>query len=359
MRVIQIIDSLEAGGAERMAVNYANALSHEIEFSGLVVTRKEGSLLGQINDKVQYLFLNKKRSIDLKAIFQLRRFVIENKVEIVHAHGTSFFIGFLLKMTYPSIKLIWHDHYGNSEFLSERPFLGLRLMSSCFEGIITVNQKLKLWSENRLHFKNVIYMPNFPSEEVQDAEPTFLKGIDGKRIVCLANLRAQKNHFMLVEVANKIKNSHPDWTFHLVGKDFEDDYSNQIANFISDLKLEEIVFLYGSKQDIGNILGQAAIALLTSKSEGLPVALLEYGWHKKSIVVTKVGEIPLVVQNGINGFIVDSNDVDLFCTNLLQLIENDTLRFDFANALHETITHDYSEKSIIKQYIIWLERSLI
>jgi hypothetical protein len=35
MRVLQIIDSLEAGGAERMAVNYANALANEIDFSAL------------------------------------------------------------------------------------------------------------------------------------------------------------------------------------------------------------------------------------------------------------------------------------------------------------------------------------
>jgi glycosyltransferase involved in cell wall biosynthesis len=358
MRVVQIIDSLEAGGAERMAVNYANALACEIEFSGLVVTRKEGPLLGQINDKVHYLFLNKKRTIDLKAIFQLRKFVIKNKIEIIHAHSTSFFISFLLKMTYPRVKLIWHDHYGNSEFLSERPFLGLRLMSSCFEGIITVNQKLKLWSENRLHFKNVIYMPNFPSKEMLVSEPTFLKGISGKRIVCLANLRVQKNHFMLLEVARKTRSSYPDWTFHLVGKDFEDHYSYEISNFISNFQLEDKVFLYGSKQDVGNILDQSTIALLTSKSEGLPVALLEYGWHKKAVVVTKVGEIPLVIQNGINGFLVESDDLDLFYTNLVQLIENDTLRFDFANALHKTITQDYSEKSLIIQYLKWLEHSL-
>ena len=40
MRILQIIDSLEAGGAERMAVSYANALANEIEFSGLIATRK-------------------------------------------------------------------------------------------------------------------------------------------------------------------------------------------------------------------------------------------------------------------------------------------------------------------------------
>ncbi len=358
MRIIQIIDSLETGGAERMAVNYANALASKIQFSGLVVTRKEGPLLGQINNDVQYLFLNKKRSIDLKSVFKLRKFVIENRVKVVHAHSTSFFIGFLLKLTYPSIKLIWHDHYGDSEFLSKRPSFGLPLMMSYFDGIISVNHKLKLWAENRLRFKNVIYMPNFPTKETQYSEHTFLKGIAGKQIVCVANLREQKNHFMLMEVAKKIRDSHPEWTFHLVGKDFGDHYSKKINVFISDFKLEETVYIYGSKQDVGNILEQATIAVLTSKSEGLPVALLEYGWHKKAVVVTKVGEIPLVVQDGINGFLVEPDDVELFYTNLLRLIENDTLRIDFAKALHNTITQDYSEKAIIRQYLKWLEPSL-
>ena len=60
MRILQLIDSLEAGGAERMAVNYANALATTLEFSSLVATRKEGPLLGEIDSKVIYLFLNKK-----------------------------------------------------------------------------------------------------------------------------------------------------------------------------------------------------------------------------------------------------------------------------------------------------------
>lgn len=47
MRIIQLIDSLEAGGAERMAVNFANGLASKADFSGLVCTRKEGLLKNQ------------------------------------------------------------------------------------------------------------------------------------------------------------------------------------------------------------------------------------------------------------------------------------------------------------------------
>ena len=56
MRIIQIIDSLDIGGAEKMAVNYANSLAKNIEFSGLIATRKEGELITKIQDGVSYLF---------------------------------------------------------------------------------------------------------------------------------------------------------------------------------------------------------------------------------------------------------------------------------------------------------------
>ncbi|WP_395050112.1 glycosyltransferase [Flavobacterium sp.] len=357
MRVLQIIDSLEAGGAERMAVNYANALAKEIEFSGLVVTRKEGALLNQVSKKVSYLFLNKKSAFDIESLYKLKKFAVENEVEIIHAHSTSFFTAFLLMLIHPSIKLIWHDHYGDSEFLSKRPSLSLKIVLPFFKGIIAVNQQLKVWAEQKIHFKNVIYLPNFPSQENEVSEQTILKGIQGKRIVSLANLRVQKNHFLLLEVAKKVKISHPEWTFHLVGKDFEDDYSLKIRTLILDYNLENNVFIYGSRQDIKNILNQSTIGVLTSKSEGLPVALLEYGLQKKAVVVTNVGEIPLLIQNEINGFIVEVSNAEMFYDSVVKLIENDTLLTNFGKVLNETIINNYSEKTVINKYLNWLEKS--
>ncbi len=357
MRILQIIDSLTAGGAERMAVNYANALAITVEFSGLVATRKEGPLLNQVSNKVSYLYLNKKGTIGLKSLFKLRKFVLENRIEIIHAHSTSFFLAFLLKISCPSVKLIWHDHYGDSEFLSKRPSLALRITLPFFDGIIAVNQNLKRWAKQKMHFKNVIYLPNFPSEEKEVSEHTVLKGIDGKRIVSLANLRVQKNHFLLIEVAKKMQLSHPEWTFHLVGKDFEDDYSRQIKNLILEYNLENNFFIYGSKQDIATILEQSKIAILTSQSEGLPVALLEYGLYRKPIVVTNVGEIPLLIQDGVNGFMVETGNVELFYDSLVKLLENETLQDDFGKALQQTIMDNYSEETVIKQYLAWVEKA--
>lgn len=355
MRIVQIIDSLDAGGAERMAVNYANALVGQIEFSGLVTTRKEGLLLNQIHSDVSYLFLNKKKRIDLEALFQLRSFVIKNRVSHVHAHSSSFFLACLLKIIYPSVKLIWHDHFGGSEFLSERPSLVLRMSLSFFSGSIAVNQKLKKWIEQKLHFKNVIYLPNFSFKENAVLRNTILKGIQGKKILLLANLREDKNHFLLLEVARKMQLSHPEWTFHLVGKDFEDEYSSQIKKLIEDCGLENTVFLYGSRQDVAPILLQSDIAVLTSQSEGLPVSLLEYGLYKKAVVVTSVGEIPTIVEDGKNGFIVNSNEPELFYQSVVNLIENESMRVVFGKRLYTTIQEEYAMDVVIKRYLNWLQ----
>jgi glycosyltransferase involved in cell wall biosynthesis len=355
MRILQLIDSLEAGGAERMAVNYANALAKQIDFSGLVVSRKEGALVNQIDDSVSYLFLNRKRVIDFNALFKLRNYVGVHKVTVVHAHSTSFFLAFLLKLICPSIKIIWHDHYGDSEFLNKRPFMAVLVIAPFFSGIIAVNQNLKVWAKKNLHFENCIYLPNFPSEEKNITEHTLLKGVNGKRIVSLANLRAQKDHFLLLEVAKNLKVTYPDWTFHLVGKDFDDSYSKEIKSFIIENNLKENVFLYGTKQDIKNILDQSTIAVLTSQSEGLPMAILEYGWHKKAVVVTDVGEIPSVIQNGKNGFLVIAKQEQLFYEAVVTLMKNDILRIDFGNLLYNTVDEHYSEETVIKNYLEWLQ----
>lgn len=356
MRIIQMIDSLEVGGAEKMAVNYANALANRIEFSGIVATRKEGNLKLQINDKVDYFFLNRKKTIDIKAIARLRKYCKSNKIDYLQPHSSSFFTALLVKLTLPKIKIIWHDHNGLSEFLSSRKSLSLKVASLFFEGIIVVNDQLKQWAKRELNCKKIIYLPNFTAMDSSQSLVTTLEGEEGKRILCLANLRFQKNHFLLLDVAEKIKETHPDWTFHLVGKDFEDDYSKQIKELIVSNKLQQNVFIYGTKNDTTAIIKNIDIAILTSQSEGLPVAVLEYGLSKKPVVSTEVGEIPLMIKNNQNGFVVPSKDTARFAEALLQLIENSDLRSQMGNALFETIYQNHSEEAVINEYLNWIAK---
>ncbi len=344
MRILQIIDSLEAGGAERMAVNYANALSEKIEFSGMVVTRKEGALSNQLSKKVPYLFLNKKRSIDLKALFQLRKFVLQNKVEIVHAHGTSFFMATMLKSICPKIKIVWHEHYGARAKQSITDNLVLFIFSIFFSSVFVVNYQLEIWVKKNLFSKKVHYIPNFiPSDENQsNSTVTILKGNEGRRIVCLANLKNPKNHIALLIAFEEMKLQRLGWSLHLIGKDYKDDYSHYLKEFLRINNLEKDVFIYDTRGDIQNILSQATIGVLCSTDEGFPVSLLEYGLAHLAVISTNVGNCPEIIKDGFSGLLIDPLNNLQLQEQLQKLILNKTVRDNFGLHLHELVLENYS-----------------
>lgn len=359
MRIVQIIDSLETGGAERMAVNYANALVKKIEFSGLIATRKEGLLLNQIEEKVSYLFLNKKNKIDFRAVFRLRAYIKKNKIDVVHAHSSSFFIAVLVKLVYPRIKLIWHDHYGISQDLTSRKNLGLKYGSLFFNGIISVNFALKEWAESYLWHTDIIYLSNFIEESFNSKEKHLLKGSKGKRIICVANLRPQKNHELLIDAANLIRDKFPEWSFHLFGKDFKDSYSASLYKKVEDLKLQNNVFFYGAVESVDSALQKCEIGVLPSLSEGLPLSVLEYGLFKLPVVVTNVGEISKIITSDSEGLIVESNNLNEFVTSIQKLIVNENYRIGMGMKLNKVIQLNFSEESIIKLYLLWLNKLII
>ncbi|MEC4004387.1 glycosyltransferase [Flavobacterium sp. SUN052] len=356
MRILQIIDSLEIGGAEKMAVTFANSLANKIEFSGLIATRKEGNLKKTINSNVNYFFLDKRNIFHPQAYLRLRKYCKVNKVEFIHAHSSSYFTSCLIKMTMPKIKIVWHDHNGVGNIPVKEGTFYLQMFSVFFSGVISVNKQLETWALKYLFCKKVTYLPNFVIENKNYARVTALKGEAGKRILHLANLRHQKNHSMLLDVAKVISAKHKDWTFHLVGKDFNDAYSKDLKEKIVSNNLQNHVFLYDSREDIENIISQSEIALFTSKSEGLPVALLEYGLYKKPVVSTSVGEIPFIICNGLSGYLTKVDDVATYSNCLSNLILNENVRKDFANALHNFVVKNNSEEAIVQFYLNWIKK---
>ncbi|WP_413999253.1 glycosyltransferase [Flavobacterium sp. W1B] len=355
MRIIQIIDSLEAGGAERMAVNYANALVGEITYSGLVVTRKEGNLKKEVDNRVSYLFLNKKNTFDVSALIRLRNFVKKNKVTVIHAHSTSFFIGVLIKLSFPKIKLVWHEHYGARINQSRMGNLSLLFSSVFFSSVLTVNPKLETWIKRNLFVKKVTHIPNFITQEAIVSRKTFLKGSNGRRIVCLANLKNPKNHLALLKVFEEMKLHDLDWSLHLIGKDYNDCYSDALKGFIKKNDLEKFIFIYDSKDDIQHILSQGTIGVLSSTDEGFPVSLLEYGLAKLAVLSTNVGYCPSIIKDDFSGLLFSPLSDLQFGEQLCKIISGETLRIRFGERLHEIVLQQYSREAVIKKYLNYLE----
>ncbi len=348
IKVIQIIDSLNPGGAEVLAVNIANGLQEVAIESHLCVTRKEGLLRGNLNDEVGFLFLNKKARFDLKAIHSLKNYIKKYEIQIIHAHSTSYFIAFCVKILLPRIKIVWHDHYGNSDYLEVRKKQPIKLLSNYFSVIIAVNKNLVNWSKKYLKTNNVIQLNNFAYFNVH-TEKTVLKGKEGKRIVHLAAFRKQKNHLNLLKAFHKVQKNIPEATLHLIGKGNNDEYEQSIYDYIAVKKLEKNVFCYGACCDIKNILDQATIGVLSSDSEGLPLSLLEYGLANLAVVITNVGDCNEVVKNNKSGIIVPRNNSLELSVAINSLFESHEKRNKYSKALRLEILNNYSKESYISQ----------
>ena len=175
---------------------------------------------------------------------------------------------------------------------------------------------------------------------------TKLFGKEGSRIICLANLRLQKDHITLIRAFKEVIKKHPKWSLHLVGKDFKDEYSLLVKNEIEIHNMSSNIYLYGSKPDITNILGQCEIGLLSSLSEGLPLALLEYGLAKLAVIATKVGECETVIKNEDFGILIESRDEVALYKALNYLVENEDIRKNMARAFKVRVENEYSENAI-------------
>lgn len=349
-KVIQVIDSLRVGGAETVAVNIANALSENNIKSYLCTTRKEGLLKNNLNDNVEYLFLKRKKIIDVSAILKLKKYIKQNNISIIHAHSSSYFIAICIKILYPKVIIIWHHHNGDSEFLNHRKAFPLNIFSILFSRIIVVNNNLQLWASEKLFCKNIFVINNFAAFKNID-KITTLKGAKDYRIVCLAGFRTQKDHLTLLKAFKLLVKQSSNWTLHLVGKDYKDNYANLIHNFIHANNLTNNVFRYGVCSDIRNILKQATIGVLSSESEALPVSLLEYGLAKLPVVCTDVGACSSIIAHGVSGYIVPPHNFKEFAHYLIKLATSKEDKLKFGLSLNKNVISNYSKEAIIKSVI--------
>ncbi|WP_433779191.1 glycosyltransferase [Flavobacterium anhuiense] len=353
MRVVQIIDSLEIGGAERMAVNYANALSKKIDFSGLVATRAEGLLLHQLDKNVPYLFLNRRKIVDLKSVFLLRKFIKKNKIDVLHAHSSSFFIASLVKITFPKIKIVWHDHYGNRARESKKHHRMLVFLSFFFSKIFAANHELKKWSELNLNCHKVVFVPNFIIKETNfTLQNTYLKGSQGKRIILLANLKNPKNHFKILKAFFDLKLHKDNWSLHFAGRDYLDLYSETLKDFIKTNDLDGHVFFYGVISDVDFVLSQCSIGVLASAYEGFPVSLIEYGFSNLAVLSTNSGYCQQIIEDGKTGLLFDPENENELFSQFQKITQNEGLRLILAEELKGSVVGMYSENNILEAVLV-------
>ncbi|PHR59472.1 MAG: hypothetical protein COA44_00595 [Arcobacter sp.] len=365
--VMQMIDSLDVGGAERVCVNYANALfTLDTQYkSHICVTRGGGPLEEFIKPGLDTFMMQKKSMFDRQAYSRAIRYVKENDIEIIHAHTGSYLTALIIQFFTP-VKVIWHDHHGQSAKIKASLKFKIRtqvlkLLSRRFSYVITVNKLINEWVEKNLYVRKgcIEYLPNYAELYLKD-ESLELPGTKDTRIVSLANLRPVKDHLNLIKAFDILyKEGFTQWHVLLVGSTKDKVYLEKVNTLITQYHLENNIHILGVRSDAADILNECSIGVITSETEGLPMALLEYGLASLSVVSTRVGECPKVLEEGTYGLIAEVKDSKDLADKLRQLLSSGKDQGKYSKLFYQHVQDNYSKNAVLDKLLKIYEKVML
>ncbi len=346
---MQLIDALDPGGKERVAVNIANALPIDRYRSFLCTTRCDGLLENELSATVGRLRLARRWRFQWEPLRRLQEFIRENHIQILHAHGPSLLMASLASLSAPHPKVIWHNHSGTYEM--RRPNRALCWLTRRADAVIAVSQRLANWSMESLGVpaERVWYIPNFIAMKPCSAHAPPLPGRPSSRIVCVANIRPPKDPFNLIQAMDLIRKRFPEAHLCLIGAPEDQEYAARLEQEITERNLYSHISLLGSRSDIPDVLASSAIGVLSSKLEGMPLSLIEYGMAKLPVVATRVGQVPDMLDEGQAGILVPPGDPQALAEGLCSLLESQELRTQLAAQFHRRVLDCYSPQAIMNQ----------
>ena len=353
IRVLQVVDTLNANGQSRVAVNIANLLQSSGFQSYICTTRMGGSLLQEVGEKVGILSLGRISRLDIGALSKFIAFIRANPIDIVHAHGASLFLSSLASLFPPYPLVIWHDHYG-SFARNPRPLWAYRLGTRLVKGVITCSEPLSEWVRQDLQVpaKRVWYLPNFVKTSNDVGKSPILPGSPGARIVCVANLRPVKDHSTLFRAMKLILQTTSEAHLLLIGKPETPDDLGLIQKEIKDLGLEDKVSLLGERKDVQAILQASDVGVLSSVVEAFPLVLLEYGMAGLPVVASKVGQCAEILDQGRAGIHVPPGSPPLFAEALSTLLQSSSLCKELGNRHKNRVMECYNPQQFLNKLLL-------
>lgn len=193
------------------------------------------------------------------------------------------------------------------------------------DAIVTLTEADKhLYEENVDPDCPVIAIAN----PMQIPEPDPVYDQESTIIISSGRLTYQKGFDLLVDAAADVLPNHPDWTWLILG---EGEDRPKLEKQIKAAGIGDQLILKGRVQNMDEYYRKAAMFVLSSRFEGLPMVLLEAKAYHLPIVsfdcLTGPAEI---VNDSMNGYLVPDRDVDALADRVNELIDNADLRRDMS-----------------------------
>jgi glycosyltransferase involved in cell wall biosynthesis len=197
-----------------------------------------------------------------------------------------------------------------------------------------------------IHKNRITVIPNGISPDKFVKRRQFVERNAKMKILCVARFAENKNYESLIYVISKLIN-HLDLEAYFVGNFSDHKYFEKVRHLIKKEGLERVVKICLSLDDpaVTDCYLSCDLFVLPSKMETFPLVILEAMYAGLPIVSTDVGDIPDIITNGINGFIVAPNDSEELYRKCLILLGNKKMRQKMGTVNKET-AKKYTWKNI-------------
>lgn len=306
MKILQVIDRVEVGGAERVFLDLTKLLLDKgLQVDTLCISAK-GKQYESIDARANKMFLNRKSKYSISTMWKCA--LICSGYDLVHVHmrHTYAYVRLAQIISQRKYKLIFHDHFN------------LNRVPNNLKGIFTpkyyigVSSRIIKWAKTNLNTtpQNIFLLRNTiepkPSFKISQ---TYLSNL-----VIVSNIKDIKNIEFSIQLAQALNTS-----LTIIGKCYDSDYFDRLKNMIG--KDDRINFIT-SIDIVQEELSQYKIGLHTSPSETGPLALLEYLAQGLPFVAYQTGEVAHLLKDFLPQCFVNSFDRNDWLIAIEQIEQN-------------------------------------
>lgn len=345
MKITFVTATLTSGGSERVMSIVANKMQergYEVE----IVCLNDQIVFYPINEgiKITHVEVESGTKSLPKKLWWFRRYIKQTQPDVVIAFMVSVYTVTLLSLMGVDIPVI-SSVRNDPAYSNLRKKITRKLLLPQSAHVVVQTQQIKqFFNKNIQKMTTVIYNPvnekvfeaSYDDDNVEDNENLKLKVKVGRlkvkeerlnRIISVGRLYPQKDQKMMIEAFAKVSERFPEWKLVIFGEGPE---RESLESLVERLKVKDKVSLPGRSESIIDELKKSKIFCLSSIYEGMSNALVEAICVGLPIVTTRVSGTEELIENGVNGFVVNVGDKDSMAKALIKIIEDETLQNQFA-----------------------------
>jgi glycosyltransferase involved in cell wall biosynthesis len=248
-------------------------------------------------------------------MIKMSQIVRKDKISIIHSHHrwSSFIAFFVSRMMRIPLVTTYHAIHHGKKRLS---IWGDKIISVSEDAKKHLMEYFNASPQNIAVIHNGICIPELTCDESL-SEGAYT--LEHPVIANVARMSPEKDQESLFFAMKKVVTKHPGARLLMVGRG---PLENSLRALAEDLGIYHNVEFLGEVEDMDKIFRKTDILVISSLTEGLPIAVLEALAYSKPVVATNVGDIPFVVINRKTGYTVSPKDPEQLADAISYTLSN-------------------------------------